>query len=69
VQDGTYKPLGRPLFIYVKADALQRPEAKAFVEYYVANNAEIAEKALFIPLNAQQEENLKVKLEKLKGSA
>ncbi len=25
-QDGTYKPLSRPLFIYVKKDALARPE-------------------------------------------
>ena len=30
-QDGTYKPLSRPLFIYVKKEALARPEVEAFL--------------------------------------
>jgi len=69
VQDGSYKPLGRPLFIYPSAKALQRPEALSFVEYFVANHSQIAEESKFVPLNATQESELKAALEKLKSSA
>ena len=61
VIDGTYTPLGRPLFIYFKAESLTRAEVKAFAEFFVANQDELTVEALFIPLNdeqkaAQQEE-------------
>jgi phosphate transport system substrate-binding protein len=35
INTGTYAPLSRPLFIYVAADALTRPEVAAFVEFYL----------------------------------
>ena len=35
VRDGTYAPLSRPLFVYVKADSLQRPEVQEFVRFYL----------------------------------
>lgn len=54
VQDGSYKPLSRPLFIYVKADSAQRPEVKAFAEYYLDNQKSITEEALFVPLTEEQ---------------
>ena len=57
-QDGTYTPLSRPLFVYPSKQALQRPEVKAFFDYYVANDASIAEGALFIPLNEEQKSKL-----------
>ncbi|WP_128380596.1 PstS family phosphate ABC transporter substrate-binding protein [Streptomyces cavernae] len=66
VQNGTYKPLSRPLFIYPKASSMAKPEVEAFVDYYVENNAEIAEKALFVPLNPQQNTQLKDDLQRLK---
>ncbi len=66
-QDGSYKPLSRPLFIYPSAAALKRPEVLGFVEYYVENNEKIADEALFIPLNAEQEKALQAKLEALKA--
>ena len=69
MQNGTYSPLGRPLFIYPNADALKRPEVLAFVEDYVTNHATVAEEAKFIPLNSEQEESLKASLTKLKESA
>ncbi|MEU0492097.1 PstS family phosphate ABC transporter substrate-binding protein [Nocardiopsis sp. NPDC006139] len=69
VQDGSYAPLGRPLFIYPTATALERPEALAFVEFFVAEHAQIAEDALFIPLNPEQEEELNADLEALKESS
>ena len=55
VQDGTYTPLGRPLFIYVKNAAYtDKPQVKEFVDFYVANSADIAELALFVPLTEEQ---------------
>ncbi|OLP19133.1 protein sphX [Leptolyngbya sp. 'hensonii'] len=37
VDNGTYYPLSRPLFIYVKASSISKPEVKAFVEYYLTS--------------------------------
>ena len=37
VNNGTYKPLARPLFIYPSVSALKRPEFAAFVQYYLDN--------------------------------
>ncbi|HQR79530.1 MAG TPA: PstS family phosphate ABC transporter substrate-binding protein [Actinomycetota bacterium] len=55
VQDGSYEPLGRPLFVYPSVKSLGENAAFAsFLQYYVDNNAEIAEAALFIPLNDEQ---------------
>ena len=54
VINGSYIPLGRPLFVYFKAESLARPEVKAFAEFYSANQDELTTEALFIPLNAEQ---------------
>ena len=45
INNGTYAPLSRPLFIYVASAALNEPHIKAFVEYYLdaANRAFISE--------------------------
>jgi phosphate transport system substrate-binding protein len=53
-QDGSYTPLARPLFVYVKTESLARPEVAAFAQYLLDSNAEISEAALFIPLNDEQ---------------
>ncbi|SFI89391.1 phosphate ABC transporter substrate-binding protein PstS family protein [Planctomicrobium piriforme] len=34
IKSGTYKPLSRPLFLYVNKAVLKKPEAIAFLEYY-----------------------------------
>ncbi len=57
--DGSYTPLARPLFIYVSKQAYaEKPQVAAFVDYYVANDAEIAEVAKFIPLSDDQRSQL-----------
>ena len=53
-QSGEYKPLSRPLFIYAKRDALERPEVKEFVDFIFANANEIADTARFIPATDEQ---------------
>jgi phosphate transport system substrate-binding protein len=54
VQDKSYTPLSRPLFVYVKDDSLKRPEVQAFVKYYTENAASLATTALFVPLTAEE---------------
>jgi phosphate transport system substrate-binding protein len=53
-QDGTYTPLSRPLFIYPSDSALEKPEVKAFVNYYLENVTSVAESVGFIPLTEEQ---------------
>jgi len=53
VQSGNYKPLSRPLFVYVKNDALKRPEVKAFLQFMLDRQTEIAGD-LFVPLTSEQ---------------
>ena len=58
-RDGSYTPLSRPLFVYVSAQAMQRPEVADFFQYFVDNDAAIAEAALFIPLSDEGLSQLK----------
>ena len=53
VLDGTYQPLSRPIFIYVSAKALAKPEVKEFAEYYMKNAAKIAKEVKYVPLPAK----------------
>ena len=54
IQDGSYTPLGRPIFMYPSAQAMERPEVKAFVDFTIENHAEIAEAARFVPMTEEQ---------------
>jgi phosphate transport system substrate-binding protein len=55
VQNGTYKPLSRPLYIYVRERRLRESRPlREFVQYILRNQASIAENALFVPLSEQQ---------------
>ncbi|MDY0910709.1 PstS family phosphate ABC transporter substrate-binding protein [Microbacterium sp. CFBP9034] len=55
VQDGSYAPLSRSLFIYVNnASYADKSHVKAFVDFYVENAWDIAERALFVPLTDEQ---------------
>ena len=68
VQDGSYAPLGRQLFIYPSAQSLQeKAEVEAFVDFYVDNIDEIVEAAAFIGLNDEQKAQLERQVEELRG--
>ncbi len=54
IQDGSYQPLSRPLYVYPAAKAIQRPEVKAFMDFILANQQMIAEAAQIVPLTAEQ---------------
>ncbi|GIU95954.1 MAG: hypothetical protein KatS3mg012_2411 [Gaiellaceae bacterium] len=53
-QDGSYKPLARPLFIYAKGVSFKRPEVQAFLRFIFDNEAAIARRADFVPLTKAQ---------------
>ncbi len=50
VRGGTYRPLSRPLFIYVSTAALSRPEVQGFVQFYVDANDELIREVGYVPL-------------------
>ena len=54
IQDGSYKPLSRPLFMYPSAKAIQRPEVKAFMDFVIENQESIADAAKIVPMTSEQ---------------
>lgn len=50
---GTYTPLSRPIFIYVSASALKRPEVRQFVDFYNREGAKLVAEVKYVPLPAR----------------
>jgi len=50
VENGSYTPLSRPIFIYVNKEALERPEVRSFVEYYLTIAPDIVPEVGYVPL-------------------
>ncbi|MBL8747327.1 MAG: PstS family phosphate ABC transporter substrate-binding protein [Phycisphaerae bacterium] len=53
IEKGTYAPFSRPLFIYVNKKAIERPEIKAFVGFYLQNAARLSEEVGYVKLPAE----------------
>ena len=68
VLDGSYTPLGRPLFVYASSDLVSRPEGRAFLEFYIENDEDIAAQALYIPLSDEQQSLSEAKVDSLAGT-
>jgi phosphate transport system substrate-binding protein len=49
IASGDY-PLSRPMFIYVNAEALRRPQVRRFVNYFVQNAATLAPQVGYVAL-------------------
>lgn len=50
VISGDYQPLSRPIFIYVNAASVDKPEVKEFVEFYLKNAAALTKEVKYVPL-------------------
>ena len=50
VEDGTYQPLSRPIFIYVSKKSLAKPEVKEFVEFYLKQAPTLVKQVKYVPL-------------------
>ena len=51
IENGSYAPLSRPMFIYVRRDALERPEVAAFVDFYLTNATALVPETGYVPLS------------------
>lgn len=65
VEAAKYNPLARPLFLYVNRKAADRPEIKAFVEFYLKNGVKMSERVKYIPLQQAEYELCLARLAKL----
>ena len=51
VEDGQYLPLARPVFIYVRVDAMEtKPQVKAFVDFYLNEAPNLVSEVGYVPL-------------------
>jgi phosphate transport system substrate-binding protein len=51
IRSGEYQPLARPVFVYVNARSLDRPDVRAFVEYYATHVGDVANDLGYVPLD------------------
>jgi phosphate transport system substrate-binding protein len=50
VEDGTYQPLSRPIFIYVSKKSMDKPEVKEFVEFYLKQAPQLVKQVKYVAL-------------------
>ncbi len=69
IQDGSYTPLSRPIFMYPSAKSMQRPEVKAFMDFVIAQAPAIAEAAKIVPMTDAQVTKARNDLATAEGAA
>lgn len=50
VENGSYAPLSRPIFIYVNAKSMDKPEIREFVEFYLKNAPKLVKEVKYVAL-------------------
>jgi phosphate transport system substrate-binding protein len=65
IQNNTYKPLSRPLFMYPSAQSLRKPEVKAFMDFVNREYQQISEASDIVPLTQEQQAESKQELDQL----
>lgn len=59
IEDGSYTPLSRPMFIYAKAESMERPVVAEFLRFWMENSAALVPEVGYVPLSeAEYSENL-----------
>ena len=53
VENSTYKPLSRPIFIYVNAKSTDKPEINEFVNFYMKNAPALVTEVKYFPLSKE----------------
>jgi phosphate transport system substrate-binding protein len=53
VENNSYKPLSRPIFIYVNAKSAEKAEIKEFVNFYMQNATELVKEVKYFPLSKE----------------
>ncbi|MFY9488413.1 MAG: PstS family phosphate ABC transporter substrate-binding protein [Solirubrobacterales bacterium] len=54
IQDGSYKPLARPIFMYVSEEALAKEQVKSFLTYSIDEHTAVSELAEIVPMSEEQ---------------
>ncbi len=67
IAGGTYAPLSRPLYVYVKREALSRPEVGEFLRFTLAQAATIVSSVGYVPLPAADYAQTQQQLDRLLG--
>jgi len=62
INDGTYAPLSRPIFIYLNTASLARPEVRTFVDFYIDNAGAMANEVGYIELTADMYQDSREKV-------
>ena len=63
INDGSYSPLSRPMFIYVNNVDLQREDVQAFIAFYLDNAARLVEIVGYVGLPQAEYDSQKVLLD------
>ena len=50
VKNGSYQPLSRPVFIYVSAKSLEKPEVKEFIDFYLNQAPQLVPAVKYVAL-------------------
>ena len=53
VENTSYKPLSRPVFIYINVKSAERPEIQEFVNFYMKNAPELVAEVKYFPLSKE----------------
>jgi phosphate transport system substrate-binding protein len=68
VRDGSYKPLSRPLFLYVRKSSLTRPEVRDFVKFYLERVGSVVSDVGYVQMHDNEAAESKQNLEKALGA-
>ena len=63
IRSGVYSPLSRPLFIYVNTTELEKPEVRAFVDFYLDNAAQLAAEVGYVALTEAEYDESRAKIQ------
>lgn len=69
VQNATYQPLSRPIFIYVSTRSVDRPEVAAFVKFYLDNAAKLTGEVGYVPLPADAYSRIQARVDGRKAGS
>ncbi len=50
IENGTYAPFSRPLFIYINSKSINKAQVEKFVDFYLANAGEFAKAVKYVAL-------------------
>lgn len=65
IQDASYAPLSRPLYVFAKAESLERPEVQEFMRFYLSQAPTLAPEVGYV---ASPEDTYTADSEKLEGA-